>query len=89
MSIEAQNASPVSSHLRSRSSLLPLQLLPAVRSESLDLDPRTPPPRATFDPFEVTFRDLMPAFPPPRDESGTPARMRWTSDSSPLLPSPM
>ncbi|KAJ3533845.1 hypothetical protein NM688_g7227 [Phlebia brevispora] len=83
----ASSTGPVSSGLRSRRELLPLQLLPAADNDALN--PRTPPPNGTFNPYEVTFRNLMPAFPPNRDECRTPGSRPCMSDSSPLLPSPM
>ncbi|PSR71171.1 hypothetical protein PHLCEN_2v13017, partial [Hermanssonia centrifuga] len=63
---EAQPAGSITSQqqqpLRSRPSPLHLQLLPAVDRQVLD--PRTPPPSMTFNPMEVAFQGLMPAFPP-------------------------
>lgn len=63
---EAQPAGSITSQqqqpLRSRRSPLHLQLLPPVDRQVLD--PRTPPPSMTFNPMEVAFQGLMPAFPP-------------------------
>ena len=69
---EAQGlANMATAPIRSRSPVLPFELLPAADSEAFD--PRTPTGVA-FNPFEVTFRNLMPVLPPARVESRTPAK---------------